>query len=79
MVEIFIELSLNIFQYIPQVNLSELSSLSPERLDEIRRIGTVVIKDVVDDKEARAWQESLKEFIKVNPDVPGVVLRVSST
>ncbi|KAJ3901338.1 hypothetical protein F5879DRAFT_807506 [Lentinula edodes] len=58
-------------EYIPQVNLSELSSLSPERLDEIRRIGTVVIKDVVDDKEARAWQESLKEFIKVNPDVPG--------
>ncbi|KAF8823802.1 hypothetical protein HHX47_DHR9000110 [Lentinula edodes] len=58
-------------EYIPQVNLSELSSLSPARLDEIRRIGTVVIKDVVDDKEARAWQESLKEFIKANPDVPG--------
>lgn len=79
MVEIFIEPSLSIFQYIPQVNFSELSSLSPGRLDEIRRIGTVVIKDVVDDKEARAWQEFLKEFIKANPDVPGVVLRVSST
>ncbi|KAJ3751759.1 hypothetical protein EV360DRAFT_89403 [Lentinula raphanica] len=58
-------------EYIPQVNYSELSSLSTERLNEIRRIGTVVIKDVVDDKKASGWQQSLKEFIKENPDVPG--------
>ncbi|KAJ3787343.1 hypothetical protein GGU10DRAFT_394052 [Lentinula aff. detonsa] len=58
-------------EYIPQVDYAELSSLSSDRLDEIRRIGTVVIKDVVDDREAIAWQESLKEFIRANPDVPG--------
>ncbi|KAJ3832032.1 hypothetical protein F5878DRAFT_635685 [Lentinula raphanica] len=58
-------------EYIPQVNYSELSSLSTERLNEIRRIGTVVIKDVVDDKKASGWQQSLKEFIKENPDAPG--------
>jgi hypothetical protein len=58
-------------QYIPQVNFSELSSLSDERVEEIRRIGSVVIKDVVDDAEARAWQESLKGFVKANPNVGG--------
>ncbi|KAJ3827220.1 hypothetical protein EV361DRAFT_167826 [Lentinula raphanica] len=57
--------------YIPQVKFSELSSLSLEKVEEIRRIGTVVIKDVVDDAEARSWQDSLKEFVKVNPDIRG--------
>ncbi|KAE9388283.1 DUF1479-domain-containing protein [Gymnopus androsaceus JB14] len=59
-------------EYIPQVKFSELSSLSSERLEEIRRVGTVVIKDVVDDAEARTWKESLKDFIKANPDVKGI-------
>ncbi|KAJ4475677.1 DUF1479-domain-containing protein [Lentinula aciculospora] len=58
-------------EYIPKVEYAELATLSTERLNEIRRIGTVVIRNVVDDKEARAWQGSLKEFIEANPDVPG--------
>lgn len=58
-------------QYIPQVNFSQLSSLSPQTVEEIRRIGTVVIKDIVDDAEARAWQDHLKDFVKTNPDVSG--------
>ncbi|KAE9409770.1 DUF1479-domain-containing protein [Gymnopus androsaceus JB14] len=61
--------------YIPQINFSELRTLPPERVDEIRRIGSVVIKDVVDDAEATAWKESLQEFIKANPDVPGKFLQ----
>jgi hypothetical protein len=58
-------------EYIPTVKFSELSSLSQEMLEEIRRIGTVVIQDVVDDKDARGWQVSLKDFVKANPDVSG--------
>ncbi|KAF5387485.1 hypothetical protein D9757_006555 [Collybiopsis confluens] len=58
-------------EYIPQVNFSELPTLSQEKLDEIRRIGTVVIKDIVEDEDARGWQKSLKDFVKANPDVPG--------
>ncbi|KAJ4463196.1 hypothetical protein C8J55DRAFT_494518, partial [Lentinula edodes] len=42
-----------------------------EKVEEIRRIGSVVIKDVVDDAEARAWQDSLKDFVKANPTVRG--------
>ncbi|KAK7461874.1 hypothetical protein VKT23_008308 [Stygiomarasmius scandens] len=57
--------------YIPQVNLSELSSLSPEKVDEIRRKGTVVIRDVVDDADAISWKQQLKEFVEANPDIEG--------
>ncbi|KIK58041.1 hypothetical protein GYMLUDRAFT_45594 [Collybiopsis luxurians FD-317 M1] len=59
-------------EYIPQVKFSELSSLSPEKVEEIRQIGTVVIKDLVDDAEAQAWKDSLKEFISVNPNIDGI-------
>ncbi|KAF5393590.1 hypothetical protein D9757_000008 [Collybiopsis confluens] len=57
--------------YIPQVNFSGLSSLSPEKVEEIRQIGTVVIRDVIDDGEAQAWKNSLNEFVTVNPNVEG--------
>ncbi|KAK7461877.1 hypothetical protein VKT23_008311 [Stygiomarasmius scandens] len=57
--------------YIPQVNLSELSSLSPEKVNEIRRKGTVVIRDVVDDADAISWKQQLKEFVAANPDIEG--------
>ncbi|TFK35599.1 hypothetical protein BDQ12DRAFT_611456 [Crucibulum laeve] len=57
--------------YIPQVEFSKLQYLSNEEIEKIRRRGSVVIKDVVDDAEAVAWKESLEEFIKANPDVEG--------
>jgi len=61
-------------QYIPQVNLSELSSLSPEKVDEIRQKGTVVIRDVVDDADAISWRQQLKEFVEANSDsIQGLV------
>lgn len=58
-------------QYIPQVNFSELNNLSQEEIERIRRRGSLVIKDVVDDAQAIAWKASLKEFINANPDVEG--------
>ncbi|KAF9007508.1 hypothetical protein BDQ17DRAFT_1422870 [Cyathus striatus] len=59
-------------EYIPQVNFADLGKLSTEQITDIRRKGSVVIKDVVDDVEARGWKESLIEFIKNNPTVDGV-------
>ncbi|TFK73248.1 DUF1479-domain-containing protein [Pluteus cervinus] len=57
--------------YIPQVNFADLDKLGPEQVDEIKRKGSVVIRDIVDDSEALAWKASLEEFIRVNPDVEG--------
>ncbi|TFK22748.1 DUF1479-domain-containing protein [Coprinopsis marcescibilis] len=57
--------------YVPQVNFKDLGALSEEQIAKIRRVGTVVIKDIVDDEHAIAWRESLEKFVKDNPDVQG--------
>ncbi|KAF8207015.1 hypothetical protein K438DRAFT_1917503 [Mycena galopus ATCC 62051] len=57
--------------YIPQVSFADLDKLSEAQIADIKRKGTVVIKDVVEDDQARAWKTSLEEFIKANPQSDG--------
>ncbi|OJA12424.1 hypothetical protein AZE42_03385 [Rhizopogon vesiculosus] len=57
--------------YIPQVKYEDLATLSAEQIDIIRRKGTVVIKDVVDDSEALGWKAALEDFVQANPHVKG--------
>ncbi|KAJ7220279.1 hypothetical protein GGX14DRAFT_434027, partial [Mycena pura] len=57
--------------YIPQVAFKDLNNLSEAQIANIKRKGTVVIKDVVDDDQARAWKAGLEEFIKANPQAEG--------
>ncbi|KAF9532701.1 DUF1479-domain-containing protein [Crepidotus variabilis] len=59
-------------EYVPQVSFTDLPNLSEDEIEKIRRRGTVVIKDVVDDKQAAAWKDELKQFIQTNPSVQGV-------
>ncbi|KAG8943451.1 hypothetical protein FRC00_011143 [Tulasnella sp. 408] len=58
-------------EYIPQVEFSELSSLSKDEVARIRRIGSVVIRNIVDDDVALGYKEALKEYVKANPQVDG--------
>jgi Protein of unknown function (DUF1479) len=53
--------------------------LTPEKVDNIKRAGCVVIKDVVDDAEVLGWKASLEQFIRANPTVPGKSPRQAST
>ena len=64
--EIYIQIYLR--QYIPQVNFNSLSSLSQDEIAKIKRRGTVLIRDVVDDAQAVGWKEDLKKFVKVNDE-----------
>ncbi|CAK5269425.1 unnamed protein product [Mycena citricolor] len=57
--------------YIPQVHFADLDKLTAEQIADIKRKGTVVIRDVVDDDKARGWKTSLEEFVKANPQVEG--------
>ena len=41
--------------------------MTPERKKEIRDKGCVVIRDVVDDEEARTWQAWLRKYVTENP------------
>ena len=56
---------------MPEVDFSDLNKLSPEVVDAIRTKGCLVIKNVVDDEEARSWQTWLKEYVEQNPSVEG--------
>ena len=58
---------------IPQVDFASLSNLKPEEIARIRRIGSVVIRNVVDDDEALEYKADLKEYAKANPQVEGRV------
>ncbi|KAL4788717.1 hypothetical protein BJX76DRAFT_344816 [Aspergillus varians] len=67
---------------IPSVEYSDVVSgnLSPESLAEIRRRGSVVIRNVVPRREARGWKERIEEYVAANqervkafpPDSPAV-------
>ena len=55
-------------QYIPQIDFNSLGSLSQDEVEKIKRRGSVLIRDVVDDAQAVEWKEELKEFVKVNDE-----------
>ena len=53
------------------MEFSELNNLSPEKVEEVRRKGSVVIRNVVDDSEASSWKDWLKEYVSTNPNIEG--------
>ena len=55
-------------QYIPEINFNSLDSLSQDEIAKIKRRGTVLIRDVVDDTQALGWKDDLKKFVKVNEE-----------
>ena len=64
----FISEGLTLEQYIPQINFNSLDSLSQDEIEKIKRRGSVLIRDVVDDAQAIEWKDELKEFVKVNDE-----------
>ena len=60
-------MSLERVQIIPQIEFSNISNLKPEEVEAIKQKGAVLIKDVVDDQQAAAWREELKEYVSTNP------------
>lgn len=61
----------DLLKNIPQIDFSEITSLSPEQRDIITRRGCVVIHNVVDDEKALEWKKLLQEYIDLNPQVEG--------
>ncbi|EJD02244.1 DUF1479-domain-containing protein [Fomitiporia mediterranea MF3/22] len=52
---------------ISQVEFSELQNLKPKEIEAIKRRGTVLIKNVIDDDQVVLWREELESFVKINP------------
>ena len=62
-------------QYIPQISFNSIDNISQDEIEKIKRRGSVLIRDVVDDGQAIQWKDELKEFVKVNDDrgVEGII------
>ncbi|PUU83540.1 hypothetical protein B9Z19DRAFT_1060932 [Tuber borchii] len=63
---------------IPRVKSEDLASLSKEAMEDIKKRGMVVIKNVLPEKESLTMKEWLKEHIKRNSwakDFPSLQLR----
>ncbi|KDQ15639.1 hypothetical protein BOTBODRAFT_108165 [Botryobasidium botryosum FD-172 SS1] len=56
---------------VPQVNYADLSSLSGEEIEVVKKRGTVVIRNVVNEDLALGWKEDIKRYIQKNPQVRG--------
>ncbi|WVQ70477.1 uncharacterized protein L199_008704 [Kwoniella botswanensis] len=57
--------------YLPIVEYSELTSLSADRLAELRRKGSFVVRNVVPRDEAVGWKSGLDKFVSNNSNVEG--------
>jgi len=57
----------DISEIIPVVEFADLSKISKQEVERIKRVGTVVIRNVIDDTQATAWKEELKAHVKSNP------------
>jgi hypothetical protein len=40
-------------------------------IDEIKRCGTVIIRNAVSEEQALQWLEDVKSYLAVNPEVKG--------
>ncbi|CAE7174110.1 unnamed protein product [Rhizoctonia solani] len=56
---------------IPEVSYAEVERGSKSWQDEVRKRGSVVVRDVVDDAEVLGWKQQVLEYVKENPQVKG--------
>ncbi|KAG8988850.1 hypothetical protein FRB94_002186 [Tulasnella sp. JGI-2019a] len=56
---------------VPEASFTEVTSKGSDGawIEEVKRRGVVVVRDVVDDEEALEWKEKLKRYVEANPQV----------
>ncbi|QRV89101.1 hypothetical protein RhiJN_17119 [Ceratobasidium sp. AG-Ba] len=58
-------------QVIPEVSFAELERGNTSWHDEVRKRGSVVVRDVIEDSEALGWKQQVRDYVKSNPQVKG--------
>lgn len=56
---------------IPEIAFADLKNASREFKEAVRKRGSVIIRGVVPEKEARSYKTDLDEYIKANPSTKG--------
>lgn len=52
---------------IPEIDFKDIDNASEDFSSELRKRGVAVVRGVVSEQEALGWKESLREYIKANP------------
>ncbi|KZT51076.1 DUF1479-domain-containing protein [Calocera cornea HHB12733] len=58
-------------EIIPQVEFFDLPNLTDAQKAEIRKVGSVVVRNIVPDEQALAWKQGLKDYVDKNPQCVG--------
>ena len=56
---------------IPEIAFKDIENAPVEFSEELRKRGVAVVRGVVSEQEALGWKESLREYIKMNPQTKG--------
>jgi hypothetical protein len=56
---------------IPEINFKDIDNAPEEFSSELKKRGVAVVRGVVSEQEALSWKESLREYIKANPQTKG--------
>jgi hypothetical protein len=59
-------------EIIPEVSFAELERGSKAWQDDVRKRGSIVVRDVIDDAEVLKWKMQVLEYVKENPHVKGI-------
>ncbi|KAJ1307001.1 hypothetical protein OPQ81_007981 [Rhizoctonia solani] len=56
---------------IPEISYAQIERGDKSWHDEVRKRGSVVVRDVVNDAEAIEWKQQVLEYVRENPQVKG--------
>jgi len=57
--------------YVPIIEFNQLDQIDHDKLEELKRRGTFVVRQVVPESEASEWRADLKQWIAANPNAEG--------
>jgi hypothetical protein len=57
--------------YIPVIEFQNIHNIDGEKLAQLKRRGTFVVRNVVPTSEASQWRDQLKQWIAANPNAEG--------
>ncbi|KAF1966340.1 DUF1479-domain-containing protein [Bimuria novae-zelandiae CBS 107.79] len=57
---------------IPEIDFKDIDNAPEEFNEALRKRGVAVVRGVVSEEEALGWKESLREYIKANPQTKGM-------
>lgn len=57
--------------YVPIIEFNDIQEITTDRLDQLRRRGTFVLRNVVPRPEASKWRDELHQWIAANPNAEG--------